>query len=361
MKDLKHFFEDNLVFEDPTLNLNDYLRGFEELKIKSDDYWYIGLYKPFNSLFFEAVSPNISQSELVIEYWDGTMYQSVPNILDDTSNFTRSGFIRWMFDDSTTITQQWRQNDVNGTSLNWIRISSNGGFHGVVLSNAGVGNSESVINIDDDDIGSYQVGQEIYIAAEDSYHSITAVDPTMGAANITIDPALVLPCPDAEPLYALMSVKGMNLVYADDNDLISEVRLINDFLAEGDTSFISYHVAARNEIVQTIRNGGYVKQIGQDAFLPQRSEEVLKRKNMNKWDFLDIDEIRQAGKYLALAKIFFDVSENTEDKAYQRYRDYEGMYGAAFKLFYMSLDLDDDGNEDKRENLALNDVTVTKV
>jgi len=82
---------------------------------------------------------------------------------------------------------------------------------------------------------------------------------------------------------------------------------------------------------------------------------------MGKWDMLDRGEIRQAAKYLCLSKIFIDVSENVEDKAYGRFKDYEGMFGAAFKLFYMSLDTNDDGNVDELENMAINDIRIMKV
>lgn len=148
--------------------------------------------------------------------------------------------------------------------------------------------------------------------------------------------------------------KGVNIVYADDNDLKAEIRNIDEMLASGDSSFISYHVAARDEIVQTLRNGGNVKRVDDGTL----SGNLL---DVTKWDLLEAGEVRQAAKYLALAKIMFDVSVNIDDKYYQRYRDYEGMYGAAFKLFRMSLDTDDDGKVDDVENLALNDVTVMKL
>lgn len=147
--------------------------------------------------------------------------------------------------------------------------------------------------------------------------------------------------------------QGLNLVFADDNDLRAEIRAIDEYLAAGDSSFIAYHVSARDEIIQTLRNGGNVK----------RDESSVDPKYMNitKWDLLDAGEIRQAAKYLALSKIFFDVSVNTDDKYYQRFRDYEGMYGMAFKLFRMSLDKDDDGIADADEILEINSIGVHKI
>jgi hypothetical protein len=142
---------------------------------------------------------------------------------------------------------------------------------------------------------------------------------------------------------------GVNLVFSDDNDLRQEVRNIDNLLAKGDSTFIAYHVAARNEIVQTLRNGGNIKRV----------DELIK--NITKWDLLELGEIRQASKYLTLAKIFFDISENNEDKFYNKYRDYEGMYGAAFKLFYFKLDKNDDGDYKQEDDLELNDCEITLV
>lgn len=142
---------------------------------------------------------------------------------------------------------------------------------------------------------------------------------------------------------------GCNIVFSDDNDLRQEVRNIDNLLAKGDSTFIAYHVAARNEIVQTLRNGGNIKRV----------DELIK--NITKWDLLELGEIRQAAKYLTLAKIFFDISENNEDKFYNKYRDYEGMYGAAFKLFYYKLDKNDDGVYEQEEDLELNDCEIVRV
>ena len=355
MKDLTHLFEVSATFSDNSRQLNDYLRESVEINLESADFHYIGLYKPFSSIYVELSAVNINLSSvLTIEYWNGTIWVGLPNLKDDTINYQRSGFIEWEFDNKTSITDTWIAVDVDSISKHWIRVSVTPGLHGALVSNSETSNTTTVANISDADIGLYTVGKSLYIAVEDSYHTVTIVDPSVGTANITITPALSSPIPDNEPLYSLASLSGVNIVYADDIDLKSEVRAINDYLAKDDTTFIPYHVAARNEIVQTLRNGGNIKNSADTSL-------ALRRLQMNKWDILDRGEIRQAAKYLALAKIFFDSSQNIEDKSYERFRDYEGMYGASFKLFYMSLDLNDDGNTDVNENMDLNDITVSKV
>lgn len=155
-----------------------------------------------------------------------------------------------------------------------------------------------------------------------------------------------------------INIKGCNIVFADDQDLLSEVRNINDYLYAGDSSFIAYHVAARNEMVQALRNGGYRK----FEEINNITNITKKYMNITKWDLLELGEVREAAKYLALSKIFFDVSENVDDKDFQKYSEFKSMYGQAFDLFYLSLDKDDDGEiDDATERLADNNIEILKL
>ena len=142
--------------------------------------------------------------------------------------------------------------------------------------------------------------------------------------------------------------KGVNIVYSDDNDLLEESRDIIDYLASGDNSFIAYHVSSRNDIIQTLRNSGKIKTVD------------YKPEQLTKWDVLELGEIRQASKYLTLSKIFFDISENVDDKMFQRYESYKSMYGKAFDLFRISIDNNDDGIADDDEKLALTYTEILK-
>lgn len=145
-------------------------------------------------------------------------------------------------------------------------------------------------------------------------------------------------------------IAGLNIVFADDNDLLGEFRPINDFLASGDSSFITYHQSSRDNIVQMIRNRGNAK---------INTSNVIA--NITKWDILDFGEIREAAKFLALSKIFFAISDNVEDKWYQKYRDYNSFYQKAFDVFYLTLDQDDDGTVDEVERLTFKSLTVTRI
>lgn len=145
-------------------------------------------------------------------------------------------------------------------------------------------------------------------------------------------------------------IKGLNIVFADDNDLVGEFREINQFLSEGDSSFITYHQSARDHMIQMIRNRGKLK-VNTSSTLA----------NITKWDILDIDEIREASKHKALSQIFFQASDNIEDKWYQKYTDHLQFYNNAFDVFYLTLDKDDDGQVDDAERLAIKSLTITRL
>lgn len=138
-------------------------------------------------------------------------------------------------------------------------------------------------------------------------------------------------------------VKGINIIFADDQDLITEVPEITDtnHLA-GKTSHILTHVAVRNQIIQDLNNKDY-KKIDP---ITGRSEDLTC------WDILDANQIKQAAMFLALAKIYFNFSDNPEDKYYQKYQDYMARYKDAYNLSRLFLDEDDDGTLDENEQRA---------
>ncbi len=158
-----------------------------------------------------------------------------------------------------------------------------------------------------------------------------------------------------------ITLEGINIVFSNDIDLQTEFPRIKDFLDPDRTSFINFHVAARDEIVQHLRSGGSVTNpaANDNNFLPQSfALNGTNYRQISKWDFLDIEEIRDAAKFMTLSKIFFYVSENNQDKSFTRSMNFKDMFGEAFKLFYLSLDFDDDGNNDAVENLQVNDIRI---
>jgi hypothetical protein len=144
------------------------------------------------------------------------------------------------------------------------------------------------------------------------------------------------------------TVRAMNLVFADDNALKQEFFEIDNssLLPPGETDHIVHHVAARNTIIQTLRNLQYIKT---DA----NSNKV----NLTQWDLFDLFEIKQAAIMLTLSKIFFLLSDNQDDNWWAKYREYQDKYEEAFKVARLSLDTNDDGVEDTIESQAAKKVS----
>jgi len=145
-------------------------------------------------------------------------------------------------------------------------------------------------------------------------------------------------------------VQGLNIVFADDQDLVNEFSNVLSYL-QSLSSFISYHQSVRDDIVQSLRNKGNVK--------TNSSAQTLK--NITKWDLLDTEEIKLGAVYGVLSKIFFQLSDDPEDKWYQRHKDYENKCKEALELYSLSLDLNDDGKDDKSEMVRYQGVSLTRV
>jgi hypothetical protein len=144
---------------------------------------------------------------------------------------------------------------------------------------------------------------------------------------------------------------GINFIFADDNDLVLEVPEITDsnHLA-GKSSHILTHVAVRNQIIQDLNNKDYKKH-NISTGLPE---------DLTCWDILDVNQIRQAAVFLALSKIYFNFSDQADDKYEQKSKEYQARYKDAFQLSRLYLDKDDDGLEDVEEKVTV-PLTVVRI
>ena len=98
---------------------------------------------------------------------------------------------------------------------------------------------------------------------------------------------------------------GLNIVFSDDEDLKEEHFQILDYLdtAGGENSYILKHVAARNEIIQKLRNDGRFKHNISNGNLS----------DLDAFDLLNFEQVREASKYLVLSKLFFNRSDAPDD------------------------------------------------
>lgn len=148
---------------------------------------------------------------------------------------------------------------------------------------------------------------------------------------------------------ATVSIHGINLVLSNDEDL-SFVPNISSHLDGDQTSFIAFHQEARNQIIQRIRNSG--KTItGYSNLIP---------KEVDQFDLLDINEFKQASKYLALSLIFEDLSKSDDDQYATKAERYFEKYEMSLNDRLSSIDLNDNGIKDESESLAVNFIRIKR-
>lgn len=138
-------------------------------------------------------------------------------------------------------------------------------------------------------------------------------------------------------------ISGINLVFSDDYELSLEQPFISDseFLGN-ESSHIKTHAAVKREIMQKFRNKNYLK-------LNQISGD---KEDINGWDLHDIEEVRLAATYLALSKIYYQMSDNPEDIWGMKSQDYQSKFDKYINIARLSLDTNDDGLTDAGENKA---------
>lgn len=259
LNDLNVQWDNNSVFVDISKECVEYGRDSKVIDLSStQDYLYLGLYKPFSQVYVEMKVVNTNANTFTAQYWNGSSWVSLENFFDISKGFTRSGFIFW------SKASDWASTSVNGDTLFWIRLRP---------------------SVD---------------------HLVTT------------------------------ELQGLNIVYADDQDLVNEFSQINSYL-NGLSSYITYHQSVRDDIVQALRNGGE-KKITTNGL-----------RKIEKWDLLDSGEVKKAATFYCLSKIFFELSDSIDDKWYQRSKDFNDKGNKALELYFLTIDLDDDGVNDNSE------------
>lgn len=157
----------------------------------------------------------------------------------------------------------------------------------------------------------------------------------------------------SEDFSAGCTVQGMNLVYADDQDLNTVYPGVLNYKHSNEVSFILRHEAARDRIVQDVRNRGHRK------VTPAGTTMLRRYANYDAWDVLDVSEVKEWAKYLALENIFSSL-QSTEDGLYkQKAEEYRELAQEARAAFYLTLDQDDDGVADSNESSM--DISVRRL
>jgi len=144
------------------------------------------------------------------------------------------------------------------------------------------------------------------------------------------------------------SLKFVGMIFSEDFDLKNEYPGVSEYLYSPDTSFVRFHVAAKDDIVSYFRGRG------------KRVDDTEPR-DITEFDFLEPEQIRTASKFITLSKIFFMASDAVEDKYYEMFKDYKNQGYGALDLFYLTLDEDGDGAIDTNEKAAIQPLIIHRV
>ena len=139
----------------------------------------------------------------------------------------------------------------------------------------------------------------------------------------------------------------VGLILSNDDDLLIEnPYILETNLLMGESNHLKAHVAARKEIIQTFSNQGEKKD-SIDANNTANSYRI------NFWDMLDIQEFRQGSIFLALSKIYFNLSDKDEDTWLKKSEKYRGRYYNQINLYFKTLDKNDSGITGSPEKSAI--------
>ncbi len=141
------------------------------------------------------------------------------------------------------------------------------------------------------------------------------------------------------------SILGWNMVFSDDNDIARVYPNVINYKDSSASSWILAHEQARYDIIQTLRKDGrYKLQLGSVAdALPAQ---------MTVWDILEPNEVNQWSTFLALKNIFRVIQADPDGIHAQLVKDFDKAATEAKQVFYLTLDVDDDGKVDRAEVMA---------
>jgi hypothetical protein len=141
---------------------------------------------------------------------------------------------------------------------------------------------------------------------------------------------------------SVMSIRLLNLLFNNLEDLINEEPDIEEFYPASVDSHVLSMVASREYILRKINNSGQYKY----------KESTKEISQINQFDLFDINEVREASTYYSLYKIFSNVVNDPDDKWKDKSQAYFKKFTASWKVFegaMLSLDSDDSGEESDAE------------
>ena len=129
-----------------TSQTNDWNANPVAFEIDENDNLYIGWRHRFTTRHFNFVTPNTNTVTVSVEFWDGSDWQGVDDLIDQTNGFKSSGFVSW----AMASDKQWQKSTIapldteEEFKLFWIRVKVSGAL------SAGT-SLQSILNLFTDD------------------------------------------------------------------------------------------------------------------------------------------------------------------------------------------------------------------
>lgn len=137
-----------------------------------------------------------------------------------------------------------------------------------------------------------------------------------------------------------MKIRGIGSQFCNESDLRLELPGVDRFYPRGFNSHINAIESATRYIVQKINNlGDMYKYDGTSC------------KMLNRYDFKNIDELKEPAKFYALHLICLSLSDS-DDNYLKKSDIFLGKFNESFKVFHgalISIDSNDDGKDDDGE------------
>jgi hypothetical protein len=140
-----------------------------------------------------------------------------------------------------------------------------------------------------------------------------------------------------------IDLRGISTLFSDDYDLIGIYPTILNHLPQGQNTFVRFHEEAARDIIIDLRRTGLV--------INGRLTDAAGRKQIDAFDLLDKEEVRDAAKYFALSKIFSWLSDSPGDKWENLASKYEAEAAGSLTPL-ITLDQNDNGIIEDYEEAA---------
>lgn len=125
-------YSDNGTLKDYSPQFNSYHSDSVDLTLKTTDYLYIGSRLPFNHVYLKLEENDANDLSLSVEYWDGDIWRSCVEVIDETEGLKHSGHIQ--FTPNRRYNWAWEPTNEDGSQITgltdvviydlyWMRIS----------------------------------------------------------------------------------------------------------------------------------------------------------------------------------------------------------------------------------------------